>query len=140
MFSDLKLLPSPLCYAQMRATYHGMHADEVEGLDYSSFIEVLRILAGMAFSGTSGDAAETLVAAVRQNLPPPLAQIAALLAEDRIEAKHENVSQKSNAVQAEVPVLAGVADGAIHGSDDGDGLGEVQSDWSSRRVWIRLTR
>ena len=135
MFSDLKLIPSPLCYAQMRATYHGMHADEENGLDYSSFIEVLPVLAGIAFPGTRRNAAEKLMTQIRQHLPPPLTHIAAVLAEERLDAAVESSAQKSDSVKTPrsphpsrlgpVPILTGVANGALDANHDAEGLGEA---------------
>jgi len=133
MCSDLKLLPSPLCYAQIRSAYHAKHPAEGVGLDYSSFLDVLPALASIAFSGTQGDPTEKLMATIRRHVPPPLTHIAAVIAEDTAVAEHPSDGEDEDliegSVRVRIPVLTNVAvaDGTLNADDDADGLSEAIS-------------
>ena len=130
MCSDLKLLPSPLCYAQIRSAYHAMHPAEEDGLDYSSFLDVLPDLASIAFSGAQGDPTEKLMATIRRHLPPPLTHIAAIMAEEDTKEQpsdEEEEDPTEQPVRVRVPVLTNVADGTLSAVDDEDGLSEAMS-------------
>ena len=88
MFLDLKLMPTYLSYAQIRAEYQNINSDE-DGLNYSSFLQVLPILAQAAFSDIRGDPTDKLIARMRAHLPAPPDRMIEMLVDDQEDSKLE---------------------------------------------------
>ena len=90
MCADVKLLPSPLSYVQIRAHFNSARPGD-DGLNYSSFLNTLLVLARLAFDDGRADPAEKLMAALRKHLPAPPAQFAfALMQRSSGEENEEN--------------------------------------------------
>ena len=105
MCADVKLLPSPLSYVQIRAHFNSARPGD-DGLNYSSFLNTLLVLARLAFDDGRGDPAEKLMAALRKHLPAPPTRIAlALMQRSSDEEDEENDPQGAGAHDSSVSAV-----------------------------------
>ena len=88
MCSDVHLIPSLMSYAQMRSHYNSTQPGD-DGLNYSSFLNTLLALAGLAFEDERGDPVEKLMAAIRKHLPAPPAHVAIAFMQQEISSEDE---------------------------------------------------